>query len=202
MKRLNASDKIHGILVQLPLPKHLDTELILAKVNPIKDVDGLHTYNAGLLFKGSHSGMTPCTPLGMIKLLEHYNIPIAGKNALIIGRSNLVGKPIAMLLLNRHATVSMAHSRTQDLEKYTQDADILVVATGQAKMITGDMIKPGAVILDVGINRIDGKLCGDVDFDSCVDKASFITPVPGGVGPMTVAMLLHNTVQAAKQSIL
>lgn len=195
---LNQNAAIHGILVQLPLPQHLNAESILAAVSPFKDVDGLHTHNAGLLFKGLNTGMVPCTPLGMIHLLEHYKIPVAGKQALIVGRSNLVGKPMAMLLLNRHATVSMAHSRTENLIKHTSEADILVVATGQPGIITGEMVKPGAVILDVGMNRVDGKLCGDVDFDTCAERASYITPVPGGVGPMTVAMLLHNTVEAAR----
>lgn len=197
IQELNDKETIHGILVQLPLPKHLDSAQIIEAINPVKDVDGLHPTNMGYLLSGKPR-LVPCTPLGIMKLLEHYEIALKGKNAVIIGRSNLVGKPISLLLLQEHATTTICHSRTLHLPQITRSADVLVVAAGQPHMIHRDMVKPGTVIIDVGIHRVENKLIGDVDFDSVQSQASYITPVPGGVGPMTVAMLLHNTVKAAK----
>ena len=197
---LNANAKIHGILVQLPLPPQIDNNKVLEAISVEKDADGFHLYNLGALVTGG-TVFPPCTPYGVMALLDHYRIPIEGCNAVVVGRSNIVGKPMALMLLARSATVSICTSRTRDLRQYTLMADILVVATGKPKMVTGDMIKPGAVVIDVGINRTpDGKLVGDVDFDSAKEKASYITPVPGGVGPMTITMLLANTVQAAERS--
>ncbi|MBI3527580.1 MAG: bifunctional methylenetetrahydrofolate dehydrogenase/methenyltetrahydrofolate cyclohydrolase FolD [Betaproteobacteria bacterium] len=196
---LNRSPKIHGILVQLPLPPQIDNTKVLEAISVEKDADGFHLYNLGALVAGG-TVFPPCTPYGVMALLDHYRIPIEGCNAVVIGRSNIVGKPMALMLLARSATVSICTSKTRDLRQYTSIADILVVATGKPKMVTGDMIKPGVVVVDVGINRMpDGKLAGDVDFDSAKEKASYITPVPGGVGPMTVTMLLANTVQAAER---
>jgi methylenetetrahydrofolate dehydrogenase (NADP+) / methenyltetrahydrofolate cyclohydrolase len=196
---LNADPKIHGILVQLPVPKHIDSEKVLNAINPDKDVDGFHPMNVGALATGNMR-FAPCTPYGAMKLLEKAGVAIEGKHAVVIGRSNIVGKPMALMLLQANATVTICTSRTVDLPKFTRDADILVVATGKAKMITGDMIKPGAAVIDVGINRMDnGKLCGDVDFDSAKEVAGWITPVPGGVGPMTITMLVANTVQSAER---
>ncbi len=198
--QLNASPKIHGILVQLPLPPQVDNTNVLEAVSVEKDADGFHLYNLGALVTGG-AIFPPCTPYGVMALLDHYRIPIEGCNAVVIGRSNIVGKPMALMLLARSATVSICTSKTRDLGQYTSIADILVVATGKPKMVTGDMIKPGAVVVDVGINRMpDGKLAGDVDFESAKEKASYITPVPGGVGPMTITMLLANTVQAAERA--
>jgi len=198
---LNRDPKIHGILVQLPLPAHIDNNKVLEAISAEKDADGFHLYNLGALVTGG-TVFPPCTPYGVMALLDHYKIPIEGQNAVVVGRSNIVGKPMALMLLGRSATVSICTSRTRDLKQYTSLADILVVATGKPKMVTGDMIKPGAVVIDVGINRLpDGKLVGDVDFDSAREKASFITPVPGGVGPMTITMLLANTVQAAERLV-
>ena len=197
---LNADPRIHGILVQLPVPRHIDSNKVLETISPDKDVDGFHQMNVGALVTGN-TRFPPCTPNGAIQLLEKYGITIEGKHAVVVGRSNIVGKPMALMLLQRNATVTICTSRTTDLAKYTRDADILVVATGKAKMISGDMIKPGAAVIDVGINRLpDGKLCGDVDFDSAKEVAGYITPVPGGVGPMTITMLIANTVQAAERS--
>jgi methylenetetrahydrofolate dehydrogenase (NADP+) / methenyltetrahydrofolate cyclohydrolase len=197
---LNANPKIHGILVQLPLPLQVDNSKVLEAISVEKDADGFHLYNLGALVTGG-TVFPPCTPYGVMALLDHYRIPIEGCNAVVVGRSNIVGKPMALMLLARSATVSICTSKTRDLKQYTSMADILVVATGKPKMVTGDMIKPGAVVIDVGINRMpDGKLAGDVDFDSAKEKASYITPVPGGVGPMTITMLLANTVQAAERS--
>jgi methylenetetrahydrofolate dehydrogenase (NADP+)/methenyltetrahydrofolate cyclohydrolase len=196
---LNGNAKIHGILVQLPLPPQIDNTKVLEAISVEKDADGFHLYNLGALVAGG-TVFPPCTPYGVMALLDHYRIPIEGCNAVVIGRSNIVGKPMALMLLARSATVSICTSKTRDLRQYTSIADILVVATGKPKMVTGDMIKPGAVVVDVGINRMpDGKLAGDVDFDSAKQKASYITPVPGGVGPMTITMLLANTVQAAER---
>ena len=196
---LNANAKIHGILVQLPLPPQIDNNKVLEAISVEKDADGFHLYNLGALVTGG-TVFPPCTPYGVMALLDHYRIPIEGCNAVVVGRSNIVGKPMALMLLARSATVSICTSKTRDLRQYTSMADILVVATGKPKMVTGDMIKPGAVVIDVGINRTpDGKLVGDVDFDSAKEKASYITPVPGGVGPMTITMLLANTVQAAER---
>ena len=190
---------IHGILVQLPLPDHINETNILRSVTPEKDVDGFHPYNVGLLVEGNPRFIS-CTPHGIIKMLEFYGIEIEGKRAVVVGRSNIVGKPVSMLLLHRHATVTICHSRTRPLDEVTRSADILVAAIGRAKFITGDMVKEGAVVINVGINRNDeGKLVGDVDFDSVSEKASYITPVPGGVGPMTISMLLWNTLESARQ---
>ena len=197
---LNADPKIHGILVQLPVPKHIDSNKVLEAISPDKDVDGFHPINVGLLTTGNMR-FAPCTPYGAMKLLEKAGVSIEGKHAVVVGRSNIVGKPMALMLLQHNATVTICTSKTVDLPKFTRDADILVVATGRAKMITGDMIKPGAAVIDVGINRMpDGKLCGDVDFDSAKEVAGYITPVPGGVGPMTITMLVANTVQAAERT--
>ena len=193
---LNSDDHIHGILVQMPIPKHLDSKLVQNRIYSYKDVDGLTDVNAGILTHGK-DGLVPCTPQGIVDLLKYYNIPIEGKNVTIVGRSDLVGKPLASLMTNNNATVTLCHSKTKNLKLFTQNADILVVAVGKAKLIKSDYIKEGAVIVDVGINRMeDGKLCGDVDFDDVKDKASYITPVPGGVGQMTVAELAKNTYKA------
>jgi methylenetetrahydrofolate dehydrogenase (NADP+)/methenyltetrahydrofolate cyclohydrolase len=198
---LNRDPKIHGILVQLPLPPQIDNNKVLEAIAADKDADGFHLYNLGALVTGG-AVFPPCTPYGVMALLDHYGIPVEGQNAVVVGRSNIVGKPMALMLLARSATVSICTSRTRDLKQYTLMADILVVATGKARMVSGDMIKPGAVVIDVGINRLpDGKLAGDVDFDSAKEKASYITPVPGGVGPMTITMLLGNTVQAAERAL-
>ena len=197
---LNVDSRIHGILVQLPVPKHIDSSKVLKAISPNKDVDGFHPMNVGALVTGN-TGFPPCTPNGAMQLLKKYGIAIEGKHAVVVGRSNIVGKPMALMLLHKNATVTICTSRTENLAKYTRDADILVVATGKAKMISGDMVKPGAAVIDVGINRLpDGKLCGDVDFDSAKEVAGYITPVPGGVGPMTITMLIANTVQAAERS--
>ena len=198
---LNNNDKINGILVQLPLPNHIDESLILKAVSPQKDVDGFHPVNAGLLFQGEQKFIA-CTPHGIIKMLEFYNIDIQGKNAVVLGRSNIVGKPASMLLLQKHATVTICHSRTKNLQEILKEADIIVAAIGRAHFVTKDMVKKGAVVIDVGINRLDtGKLEGDVDFENVKDLCSHITPVPGGVGPMTITMLLWNTVMSLEDSI-
>jgi len=196
---LNRSTKIHGILVQLPLPRQIDNHKVLDAISVDKDADGFHLYNLGALVTGS-TEFPPCTPYGVMTLLDYYGIALEGQNAVVVGRSNIVGKPMALMLLARNATVSICTSKTRNLKQYTSMADILVVATGKPKMITGDFIKPGAVVVDVGINRLpDGKLVGDVDFDSAKNTASYITPVPGGVGPMTITMLLANTVHATER---
>lgn len=199
--QLAEKQDIHGIIVQLPLPSHLDAEAILRLIPPEKDVDGFSSGVIGDLSKNhlNDSGIAPCTPKGIMRLLHRYGVKPEGKHAVIIGRSDIVGKPVAMMLLNENATVTICHSRTKDLYKYTKDADILIVSVGKPKLITADMIKPGAVVVDVGINRVNGKLCGDVDFDPVSEIASMITPVPGGVGKMTVAMLLENTILAAER---
>ena len=196
VKRLNADASVDGILVQLPLPRHLDEASVLRLIDPDKDVDGFHAMNSGRLMNGQ-PGFVPCTPLGVMKLLETYGIDPAGKHAVVIGRSNIVGKPMAMLLLRANATVTICHSRTQNLADITRQADILVAAVGRANFVTADMVKPGAAVIDVGINRVDGRLVGDVDFDAVSGVAGCITPVPGGVGQMTIAMLLANTLDAA-----
>ena len=193
---LNLDKKISGILVQLPLPKHLDEEAALARILPEKDVDGFHLTNAGKLFT-SQQGVIPCTPKGVLYMLKYAGIDLKGKEAVIIGRSNIVGKPAAMLLLNEHCTVTVCHSKTRNLAEYTRRADILVAAIGKANFVTADMVKPGAVVIDVGINRIDGKVVGDVDFEAVEKVAGYITPVPGGVGKMTISMLMENTLEAA-----
>ena len=200
IKELNEDKKIHGILVQLPLPKHINEAKILRAVSPLKDIDGFHPENVGYLVEGNPR-FIPCTPHGIIRLLDYYKIEMQGKEAVVVGRSNIVGKPVSLLLLHRHATVTICHSRTKPLEDVTRRADILVAAIGRANFITGDMVKEGVVVIDVGINRNpDGKLTGDVDFEQVKEKASYITPVPGGVGPMTIAMLLWNTWSSAKSS--
>lgn len=192
---LNADTSINAILVQLPLPKHINSDEIIGKIKPEKDVDGFHPVNVGKLNTGLKPYAVSCTPAGIIRLLESYNIPIAGKHAVVIGRSNIVGKPMAALLLSRHATVTMCHSRTTNIQELVKQADIIVAAVGIPNFVQNDWVKDGAVVIDVGINRTsEGKLVGDVDFEAIKEKASFITPVPGGVGPMTIAMLLENTV--------
>ena len=201
LEELKCDDKIHGILVQLPLPKHLDEKAVLEAIPPEKDVDAFHVVNTGKIMLGDYSFL-PCTPAGVMKLLEYENTDVSGKECVVVGRSNIVGKPMAMLLLHANGTVTVCHSRTRDLSEVTRRADILVVAIGKADFITGDMVKEGAVVIDVGMNRReDGKLTGDVDFASVEPKASAITPVPGGVGPMTITMLLENTLTAAKDSV-
>jgi len=196
---LNADPAVHSILVQLPLPKRIDGARVLEAIDPAKDVDGFHEANLGALVAG-RPGVVPCTPLGCIRLIEHAGVPIGGRHAVVLGRSNIVGKPVAMLLLQRDATVTICHSKSTDLKGMTKQADILVAAVGRAKLVTADMVKPGACVIDVGINRLpDGKLAGDVDFASVKEVAGWITPVPGGVGPMTVAMLLENCVNAASR---
>jgi len=198
---LNADSRVHGILVQSPLPKHLDEMEIVRSIHPDKDVDGFHVVNAGKLFVGER-GFVSCTPKGIMRMMDYYKIPIEGKHAVVVGRSNIVGKPMAMLLLERNATVTICHSRTSDLGEFTRNADIVVAAVGRRGLITGDMVKPGAVVVDVGINRVEGskKIYGDVDFDSVSPVASFITPVPGGVGPLTITMLMENTLEAAENA--
>ena len=196
--KLNADESVHGILVQLPLPKHLDSEEVIARISPEKDVDAFHESNVGRIMIGNYSFL-PCTPAGVMVLLEESGIEISGKECVVIGRSNIVGKPMAMLLLHANGTVTVCHSRTKDLAEVTRRADILVVAIGKADFVTADMVKPGAVVIDVGMNRrTDGKLTGDVDFAGVSEIASYITPVPGGVGPMTITMLLKNTLVAAE----
>lgn len=197
VKVLNQNPAIHGILVQLPLPKHIEEDAVLKAILPEKDVDGFHPVNVGKLTVGQES-LTPCTPTGIMKMLELQGISPSGKHAVIIGRSNIVGKPMAALLLAKDATVTICHSRTANLSQITRQADILVAAVGKPNFVTADMVKPGSVVIDVGINRVDGKLIGDVDFAAVKDVAGSITPVPGGVGPLTIAMLLYNTVKAAK----
>ena len=194
---LNADPKVHGILVQLPLPPHINAVNVLQRISVAKDVDGFNWRNLGALLDG-HAALSPCTPSGSMILLERSGVPIAGRHAVVLGRSSIVGKPAALMLLERNATVTICHSRTADLPAMTRQADILLCAIGKPRMITADMVKPGAAIIDIGINRLpDGKLCGDVDFDSVREVAGWITPVPGGVGPMTVAMVIANAVSAA-----
>lgn len=195
---LNLDDSIHGILVQLPLPKHIDTNVVLAAIDPRKDVDGFHAVNVGKLVSGL-DGFVPCTPLGVMEILKEYGIDVAGLNAVVIGRSNIVGKPMANLLLNASATVTVTHSKTKNLKEICKNADLIIAAIGKPFFLKADMVKDGAVVVDVGINRLDdGRLVGDVDFDEVAPKCSYITPVPGGVGPMTIAMLLNNTILAAQ----
>ena len=199
IEELNRDPKIHGILVQLPLPPHFDNGRVLEVISAEKDADGFHLYNLGGLVSGG-AVFPPCTPYGVMAMLDYYGIPIEGSNAVVVGRSNIVGKPMALMLLARSATVCICTSKTRDLKQFTSLADILVVATGKPKMIKGDMIKPGSTVIDVGFNRLpDGKVVGDVDFEAARQKAAFITPVPGGVGPMTITMLIANTVQAAER---
>ena len=197
---LNAQRTVHGILVQLPLPKHIDSRAVVAAIDPSKDVDGFHYRNIGALVLGEPA-FYPCTPWGVMKMLEHEGVKIEGMNAVVVGRSTIVGKPMALMLINSGATVTVCHSKTRDLAAVTRQADLLVAAVGKARMIGAGMVKPGAIVIDVGINRLpDGKLAGDVDFAAVSQVASMITPVPGGVGPMTIAMLLANTVKSAEQS--
>ncbi|HET6263822.1 MAG TPA: bifunctional methylenetetrahydrofolate dehydrogenase/methenyltetrahydrofolate cyclohydrolase FolD [Usitatibacter sp.] len=199
LRRLNQDARIHGILVQLPLPKHMNARAVIEAIDPEKDVDGFHYRNVGSLVVGEPA-FYPCTPWGVMKMLEEEGVPIAGRHAVVVGRSNIVGKPMALMLLNESATVTICHSKTRDLGAVTREGDILVAAVGRARMIGGDMVKPGAVVIDVGINRLpDGRLAGDVDFAAVAPVASMITPVPGGVGPMTIAMLLANTVKSAER---
>ena len=196
---LNADPSIHGILVQMPLPKHIDPQKVIERISTIKDVDGYSVQSAGDLMAGL-PGFRPCTPYGCMKLIESTGVPIKGRHAVVVGRSNTVGKPMALLLLQANATVTICHSATADIGAHTRQADIVVVATGRRDTLRGDMVKPGAIVIDVGINRNDeGKLCGDVDFASVAPLASFITPVPGGVGPMTITMLLMNTIESAER---
>lgn len=195
----NADPKIHGILVQLPLPKHIDSKVVLDAVSAQKDADGFHPYNFGRLVEGSPI-FEACTPKGVIKMIESTGLSIEGKRAVVLGRSNIVGKPLALMLLHRNATVTICHSKTKDLPAVCREAELLLVAIGKAKFVTADMVREGAVVIDVGTNRLpDGKVVGDVDFDSVSQKAAWISPVPGGVGPMTIAMLLDNTVESAKR---
>lgn len=199
--RLNKDEKINGILCQLPLPKHLDEEQVILKISPEKDVDAFHPMNTGKIMIGDYDFL-PCTPAGVMKLIESTGTDITGKECVVVGRSNIVGKPQSMLLLQKNGTVTVCHSKTRNLKEVTSRADILVVAIGKADFITADMVKEGAVVIDVGMNRkADGKLTGDVDFESVSKKASYITPVPGGVGPMTITMLLQNTLTAAKKQL-
>ncbi|MBR4102301.1 MAG: bifunctional methylenetetrahydrofolate dehydrogenase/methenyltetrahydrofolate cyclohydrolase FolD [Oscillospiraceae bacterium] len=196
---LNNNPKVNGILVQLPVPKHIDDKAIINAISPEKDVDAFHPENVGRIMIGDYAFL-PCTPAGVMELIDSTGVEIAGKKCVVIGRSNIVGKPMAMLLLHRSGTVTICHSRTQDLPAVTREADILVAAVGRANFVTADMVKEGAVVIDVGINRLDnGKLCGDVDFEAVEPKASWITPVPGGAGPMTIAMLMKNTLTAMKK---
>jgi methylenetetrahydrofolate dehydrogenase (NADP+)/methenyltetrahydrofolate cyclohydrolase len=200
--KLNADEKIDGILVQLPLPKHIDEQKVIDTIIPEKDVDGFHPINIGKTLIGDSTGFKSCTPYGILEMLKRSGVEISGKDTVIVGRSNIVGKPMAALLINESATVQVCHSRTKDLVEKCKSADLLIAAVGRAKFVTADMVKEGAVIIDVGINRDENnKLCGDVDYDSCYEKASKITPVPGGVGPMTVTMLMKNTLLSFKNRI-
>ncbi len=199
IERLNRDDRIHGILVQLPLPDHIDAQRVIEAISPEKDVDGFHIASAGALMTGL-PGFWPCTPYGCLKMLDSIGYDLKGKHAVVIGRSNIVGKPMALMLLQRNATVTVCHSGTHDLAHFTRQADVIVAAVGKRNVLTADMVKPGAVVLDVGMNRNDaGKLCGDVDFDGVRQVASYLTPVPGGVGPMTITMLLVNTLESAER---
>ncbi len=201
VEALNHDPAIHGILVQLPLPAHIDAQKVIEAISPAKDVDGFHIASAGALMTGM-PGFWPCTPYGCMKMLESIGYELKGKHAVVIGRSNIVGKPMALMLLQKDATVTVAHSRTQNLKALTLQADVIVAAVGKRNVLTADMVKPGAVVLDVGMNRNDeGKLCGDVDFDGVKEVAGYITPVPGGVGPMTITMLLVNTLESAQRAL-
>jgi methylenetetrahydrofolate dehydrogenase (NADP+)/methenyltetrahydrofolate cyclohydrolase len=198
IERINQNPNIHGLLIQLPLPKHINTTKVLEAVSPQKDVDGFHPYNVGRLVAGLDS-FAPCTPLGVMEMFKEYNIDVKGLDACVVGASNIVGKPMQALLLNQFATVDICHIYTKDLAKHTKKADIVIVGVGKVNLITQDMIKEGAIVVDIGINRLEnGKLVGDVDFENVSKKSSFITPVPGGVGPMTIAMLLKNTIKSAQ----
>ncbi len=198
VNELNRDQTVNGILCQLPLPKGLDEKAVIEAIDPNKDVDAFHPINVGKIMIGDYDFL-PCTPAGVMEMLAYYNIDVCGKECVVIGRSNIVGKPMGMLLLHKNGTVTISHSRTKNLAEVTRRADILVAAVGKANFVTADMVKPGAVVIDVGMNRANGKLCGDVDFDAVKEKASYITPVPGGVGPMTIATLMQNTLTAAKR---
>ncbi|OGC14871.1 bifunctional methylenetetrahydrofolate dehydrogenase/methenyltetrahydrofolate cyclohydrolase [candidate division WOR-1 bacterium RIFOXYC2_FULL_37_10] len=202
IEKLNSDKAVHGVLVQLPLPKEIDEKKVLSKILPEKDVDGFHIENIGKLFRGETPLFLPCTPRGIMELILSTGISLEGKEAVVVGRSNIVGKPMAMLLLDANCTVTVCHSRTKDLGMVVRRGDVVVAAVGQARLISGDMIKQGAIVIDVGMNRIDGKLCGDVDFDSAKEKAAYITPVPGGVGPMTIAMLLKSVLESANRGMI
>lgn len=199
IEKLNNDGSVHGILCQLPLPKHIDEKKVIETISPEKDVDGFSAVNVGKIWLGDYD-FSPCTPMGVMELLDYYKIDLEGKYCVIVGRSNIVGKPMAALLLERNATVTLCHSKTKDIASFTKNADVIIAAVGKANFVTADMVKTGAVVVDVGINRnAQGKLCGDVDFDNVKDKASYITPVPGGCGPMTIAVLMKNTLVAAKK---
>lgn len=199
--KLNKNDRINGILVQLPLPSHINELKIIDSISPEKDVDGFHVANIGKMVIGNETGFLSCTPYGIMQLLEEYKIEIAGKDAVIIGRSNIVGKPMALMLIQKGATVQVCNSRTKDLRKKLNDADIIIVAAGVPKLLKKEDVKEGAVVIDVGINRVDGKICGDVDYEEVAERVSYITPVPGGVGPMTIASLIKNTFKSYKNSL-
>ncbi|MBC7240826.1 MAG: bifunctional 5,10-methylenetetrahydrofolate dehydrogenase/5,10-methenyltetrahydrofolate cyclohydrolase [Anaerolineae bacterium] len=201
VQSLSADASVHGIMVQEPMPKGIDPAAVIAALSPAKDVDGVHPLNAGLLMEGKGDFFAPATPSGGMEILRRYNVPIKGKHAVVVGRSNIVGKPMALLLLHEHATVTICHSRTVDLGAVTRQGDILVAAVGKARLITGDMVKPGAVVIDFGVNFEDGKMVGDVDFESAKEVAGMITPVPGGTGPMTNVMLMKNVLAAAKRQV-
>lgn len=201
INKLNKNDRINGILVQLPLPSHINELKIIDSISPEKDVDGFHVANIGKMVIGDETGFISCTPYGIMQLLEEYKIEIAGKDAVIIGRSNIVGKPMALMLIQKGATVQVCNSRTKDLRKKLNDADIIIVAAGVPKLLKKEDVKEGAVVIDVGINRVDGKICGDVDYEEVAEKTSYITPVPGGVGPMTIASLIKNTFKSYKNSL-
>lgn len=201
IKKLNEDKSVNGILCQLPLPKGLDEKKVINAISPLKDVDAFHPSNVGKIMIGDYD-FAPCTPAGVMEMLKYYDISVEGKNCVVIGRSNIVGKPMSMLLLHKNGTVTVCHSKTENLKEVCSKADILVAAVGKANFVTADMVKDGAVVIDVGMNRSDGKLCGDVDFERVKEKASYITPVPGGVGPMTIAMLMKNTLTAAKKQNL
>ncbi len=201
IEKLNNDKSVNGILCQLPLPKGLDERVVINAISPLKDVDAFHPSNVGKIMIGDYD-FAPCTPAGVMEMLKFYDISVEGKNCVVIGRSNIVGKPMSLLLLHKNGTVTVCHSKTADLKEVCKGADILVAAVGRANFVTADMVKEGAVVIDVGMNRSEGKLCGDVDFDAVCQKASYITPVPGGVGPMTIAMLMKNTLAAAKKQNL
>lgn len=201
INKLNKNDRINGILVQLPLPAHINELKIIDSISPEKDVDGFHVSNIGKMVIGDETGFLSCTPYGIMQLLEEYKIEIAGKDAVIIGRSNIVGKPMALMLIQKGATVQVCNSRTKDLRKKLNEADIIIIAAGVPKLLKKEDVKEGAVVIDVGINRVDGKICGDVDYEEVAEKTSYITPVPGGVGPMTIASLIKNTFKSYKNSL-
>lgn len=201
VKKLNENEKIDGILVQLPLPNHINEMKVINTISPEKDVDGFHSLNVGKMMLGDDTGFLPCTPYGIMQLLEEYKVDVVGKDVVIVGRSNIVGKPMALILIEKGATVKVCNSKTKDLSDKIQRADIVIVAAGVPKLVKAKDVKAGAIVIDVGINRVDGKLCGDVDYDEVIEKVSLITPVPGGVGPMTIASLITNTLKAYKKNL-